>query len=305
VKDEYWATFSIYDHRDPVYRQSLVMFDRIVVPVPVRPIKKRDSDEVVIGTAEIDKLAREVEKLEAAGAAKKVDWDPEAFLAWRQDPDDPAVHVEAMAKRLVKDPPQQTRLLLKHTIDQQLDSARPPGVGRVTAVPVYDTRVKFDAAADAGKGFYEKRVMLEVLMKAVPLPDANADLDQILELRTRPSFRASLAALRDWQTNEVRKLIDGDTTIEKVASKFDDLVKEYTEALEEGKYKKRTTGVTSLLGLGAAIAAFDGGATALVGLLAAGATCAFFVPDATKPCWKDVKGKECFPAGVIYEARQL
>ncbi len=38
MKNEYWATFSIYDHRTALYHQALVLFDRIVVPVPTRTV---------------------------------------------------------------------------------------------------------------------------------------------------------------------------------------------------------------------------------------------------------------------------
>jgi hypothetical protein len=35
---ETWATFSVVDHRKPIYRQALALFDRIVVPLPPTPI---------------------------------------------------------------------------------------------------------------------------------------------------------------------------------------------------------------------------------------------------------------------------
>jgi hypothetical protein len=43
---ETWATFSIIDHRNPVYRQSLALFDRIVVPVPPMPIGDQTQEEL-------------------------------------------------------------------------------------------------------------------------------------------------------------------------------------------------------------------------------------------------------------------
>ena len=33
-----FGTFSIFDHRDPVFRKALILFDRVVIPVPGRPI---------------------------------------------------------------------------------------------------------------------------------------------------------------------------------------------------------------------------------------------------------------------------
>src|SRR5262245_40343337 len=117
MKDEYWATFSIYDHRTSLYRQALILFDRIVVPVPTRTIGN-------LTMHEIDHLAAEVEFLEERGAAKKIDWDPDEFALWRKEADaaesglqetDAAEsgQQEAVSRRLVNDPPYLTRLQLK------------------------------------------------------------------------------------------------------------------------------------------------------------------------------------------------
>ena len=37
---ETWATFSTIDHRKPLYRQALALFDRIVVPLPPKPVSQ-------------------------------------------------------------------------------------------------------------------------------------------------------------------------------------------------------------------------------------------------------------------------
>jgi hypothetical protein len=66
MKDEYWATFSIYDHRTSLYRQALVLFDRIVVPIPTRTVGSLTAQE-------IDRVEAEVRFLQERGAAKKVD----------------------------------------------------------------------------------------------------------------------------------------------------------------------------------------------------------------------------------------
>jgi hypothetical protein len=66
VSHEYWATFSIYDHRSQLYRQALTLFDRAVVPVPTRPFGTPTDDE-------IEQLAGEVDFLAARGAAVRVD----------------------------------------------------------------------------------------------------------------------------------------------------------------------------------------------------------------------------------------
>ena len=35
--EEFWGTLSIYDHRDPIFIRSLILFDRIVIPIPEGP----------------------------------------------------------------------------------------------------------------------------------------------------------------------------------------------------------------------------------------------------------------------------
>ena len=46
VANEYWATFSIFDHRGPLYRKALVFFDRVVMPVPTVPLKDIEEQEI-------------------------------------------------------------------------------------------------------------------------------------------------------------------------------------------------------------------------------------------------------------------
>ena len=75
---EYWATLSIYDHRADYFRSSMVLFDRIVIPVPIYPWKD-------LGAAERDALAADASYLEEHGCAIRCDWDPNSFDAWVHD----------------------------------------------------------------------------------------------------------------------------------------------------------------------------------------------------------------------------
>ena len=59
---EYWATFSIYDHRSPNYRRALVVFDKIVIPIATRPFGK-------LSGKELDQLSAEVDFLVSYGVA--------------------------------------------------------------------------------------------------------------------------------------------------------------------------------------------------------------------------------------------
>jgi hypothetical protein len=64
---ETWATFSIIDHRRPIYRQALALFDRIVVPLPTRPIDDQTQEEV-------DQLKAEAYNLEGVKAGQPYEW---------------------------------------------------------------------------------------------------------------------------------------------------------------------------------------------------------------------------------------
>ncbi|MDF0673868.1 MAG: hypothetical protein P0120_05940 [Nitrospira sp.] len=154
MKDEYWATFSIYDHRKPLYRQALVFFDRIIVPIPTRPFKS-------ITEEEIEQLSTEVDFLKKRGVADKVDWDPDEFELWRDRTNGPeAGHAEALARRLVNAPPFLTRLQLKEKTDESVARLRPQGVLSVTTVPVYGTKQAYKVSTDQLKGHITERVTL-------------------------------------------------------------------------------------------------------------------------------------------------
>jgi hypothetical protein len=110
--EEYWGTFSIYDHRTPLYRQSLVLFDKVVVPVPVRPIKGSAGE---ITAEEIKRLSADVDFLSSKGAAVRVDWDPKEFNAWRDNQAG-----EAIAQLLDKDKLLATRFQLQEAVEKGL-----------------------------------------------------------------------------------------------------------------------------------------------------------------------------------------
>jgi hypothetical protein len=71
--------------------------------------------------------------------------------------------------------------------------------------------------------------------------------------------------------------------------------------LSKARYRKVTTAITTVLALGSAYAA--GGPA--IGVLATVAAPLFSLGDLKTPCWKDLQEKQCFPAGVVYEATQL
>lgn len=298
AEDEYWATFSIYDHRSPVYRQALLLFDRIVVPIPKRPIG-------TLTQQEIDQLASDVEYLRKNEAAKIVDWDEDSFQHWKDEIlADQTGRQEALARYLAKDPPYSTRLQLKQDVDREVQTQMPPGVLSVTAVPVYSSQQAYDASAAQLRGYVEEKVLLEVLLPRLPLPTPSASLDAILAVRQNPSFQASLVALRQWQRKTVAELLldHKEANIRRAASDFSEMIRKYSAALNAARYEKVTTAIASSLAIGAAI---SGALGPILGILAGVATPLFSFRKLLQPCWKDLEDRQCFPAGVIYNAQQF
>jgi hypothetical protein len=306
MKDEFWGTFSIYDHRTPLFRQSLVFFDKIVVPVPEKPVGKLEA-------AEIHQLSKDVEFLEQRGAAKKFVWDPDDFTEWKAEAEKaegPSQGKAAVARRLVNDPPYLTRLMLSDRTNQAIAKLLPDGVISVTAVPVYGTRDKYDRSAEELKADVAERLTVEVLLPEMPVPGPDATFDQILSLRDRPAFQASLRALRAWQNKTLGDIVAkskdtgvvDDASLRRAKDDFEKMIERYNEAFNDTRFKKIQTAVTSAIAFGGVMFALGGPVMATLGALVSPL---FSIRELMKPCWKDLQDKAFFPAGVVYEAKAI
>jgi hypothetical protein len=306
MKDEFWGTFSIYDHRAPVFRQSLVFFDKIVVPVPEKPVGKLEAGE-------IDQLSKDVEFLEQRGAAKKFLWDPEEFTEWKAEAEKAGgqdLGNFAVARRLVNDPPYLTRLMVSERTNQAIAKLLPADASSVTAVPVYGAREKYERSAEELKADVAQRLTVEVLLPEMPVPGPDTTFDQILSLRDKPAFQASLRALRDWQIKTLgeivakskeTKVVD-ETTLRRAKAEFERMIERYKEAFNDVRFKKLQTAVTSAIAFGGVMFALGGPVMATLGALVSPL---FSIRELMKPCWKDLQDKAFFPAGVVYEAKAL
>jgi len=298
MSDEYWATFSIYDHRrSSLYRKSLILFDRVVIPVPTAEVGSLKSGE-------ISRLEADVDYLESQDAAVRFDWDPAEFKEWqKQTTEQAAVDGEALARLLVKDPPFATRLQLSRKYQLAVPKLLPPGVDSVIAVPVYGTLKRYEEGVRSL--WTAERATLEMVIKQLPMPDRRASLREIVRLRGKAQFRESLYSLRKWQTDTVRDLLQTHNTgrvIRAAARDLERYTRQYREAMHEARFKKVETGVISMLALGATLAAGVGPA---ITTLAALAPPLLSIRSLVRPCWKEVAEKECAPAGVIYAASRL
>lgn len=298
-KDECWGTFSIYDHRSAAYKQSLLYFDRIVVPVPNAPIFD-------LSEPEIERLRTEVKFLESEGVARLVEWDQAEFENWRDNRETRGVGAsEGLARRLVGDPPYQTRLMLKEETDRKLDTLRTETEAlSITAVPVYPAKHRFDAAAHAFEGYLPEQLTVDVILRALPLPSPESSFEDILRVRSEKSFQKSLLALRRWtQSNVVpRPGEDPPTTARRAASQLQDLADRYRDALTEARYNKISGTITSVLAIGAVAASH---ADPVLKILAGLAAPTLSFRSLLRPCWKDLQETQSFAAAVICEAETL
>ena len=296
MSDEHWATLSIYDHRKTLYRNSLILFDRVVIPIPKAPVGTLHQDE-------IDALDADASYLENEGAAVRFEWDADEFYEWqKKTAEHEGIEAEALARQLANDPPFATRLQLSEKYNRLASSLRPAGVDSVIAVPVYGSRARYNAVSKTLET--AEQVTLEIVLKQMPLPSRDVPLESIIVLRNDPQFRDSMNQLKNWRDRIASELMlrNDETIIRKAEKELEDMVKRYKEAMKKAKVKKVGTIVVSLMAIGATLAA---GVHPLVLTMAKLGSPLFALRELKKPCWKDVAEKQCAPAGVIYMASHV
>jgi hypothetical protein len=268
---ETWATFSITDHRQPIYRQALALFDRIVVPLPPKPIGDQTQEE-------LEQLEAEVEYLRKAKAAEPFEWKSAAFEEWRQP-----FLAEALASGFNRDPFLDTRLMLSEQLHYQ----------DVLAIPVYGGQQQF---TDSQKALVEAEEALTIeIMQRLPVPDHDTPLENLVRLRETPAFRKALDDLLEWKRDKAPAIVlakDRKSAIVAAMRDFDKLTKAYAEAMESEGYKKAGSVGSIFFSLitGEPIGAVKEG---LVNFR-----------EMREPCWKKVSEMKCAPAGVVYHFQE-
>jgi len=290
--DEHWATFSIYDHRTDLYRRALLLFDRIVVPIPSTPFGR-------LTPAEIEQLSSDVDYLQENDAAIRFDWDPQGFQDWQK-----SVVGEAMASTLTRDRQLATRL----QVAQDCTKLIPPGIGNVSAVPVYRDPVTYDASVEDLKYDVQEAPLLEIVLPRLAVPEPDAPLSSIVEFRKKEEYRDSLYHLRRWQDKILPEIMNEQDPqkrkryLDRASRDFDHWIKIYAEAMEDANFAKMKAAVVSVLAVGAALSPFSGH---LVVALSAVASPLFSIRELRKPCWKVVGEKECAPAAIVYASARI
>src|SRR6266851_822467 len=293
MQNEYWATFSIYDHRTPLFKQALLLFDRVVVPIPNAPFRS-------IHQVELDQLRADTKYLQEHDAGISFEWDPVDFETWKK-----WVADEAISTFLNKDATFDTRLQLQHSINQRRGefSKLPDGVDEVTAIPIFGP----SSSADP---MFPERCVFEVVLDRLPVPRPDAPLESVIVVREQKGFRGSIRRLRVWQDETVLELLDvGDdrrkrrVVLDLASRRLEEWADSYREAMHDARFEKIESSLSVLSVLGNVAATLLGGGAPSLTLLDAPAQ-ALKLRTLRQPCWRSANELACAPAGVIYWAKQ-
>jgi hypothetical protein len=271
---ETWATFSVIDHRKPIYRQALALFDKIVVPLPPEPIGDQTLDE-------LNQLQAEIEFLAEHNAATLFPWDSDAFQQWRQP-----YLAEAWSAKLNRDIFQDTRLMIAGEIASN---------DEVQAVPVYGGH---DAYSNSQKNLChpDEALTMEILQR-LPVPDFDTPLEDLIHLRGNPAFRTAMGNMLEWKRREVPAIAieveeKRPSAIAAAMRDFDNLTKKYAQAMEAEGHKRVAT-VGSIF--------FSVATGEVIGAIKEGLVT---FRELKEPCWKKVSDMKCAPGGVVYHFRE-
>ena len=290
--NEYWGTLSIYDHRDPIFIRSLVLFDRIVIPIP-------DSPFGTLTNEELDKLNEDANKLEKNKAAVIYKWNPAKFEEYEIETFREALMIQKADKLF------HTRLQLLTKVDE----LKPKDVKYITAVPVYGARKQFNEAYSKITLGAPDNLTLE-LSQLITVPDftnGHSPLDEIIELRNKEQFKSARKALKNWQAKKMPETIkkNSEKEIDLAVEEFKEMLQRYEEEIKKGKFGKKKVLVTSLLALGALFSAAIGHTETAIAIISGAAPDLFSLKESLTPSWKDIREKEFEAAGVIYEANRI
>lgn len=268
---ETWATFSIVDHRRPVYRQALALFDRIVVPVPPAPIGDQTEQE-------LQQLQAEVSYLAENDAAVLHNWSSSAFEEWSKP-----FLAEAVAAGVNRDPLLDTRLMLAEKIASS----------DVEAVPVYGGPNHYTQSRLILPQI-EEALTLEIAQR-LPVPDYDTPLENLVNLRRSSAFRTALNDLLEWKRQRVPQIFlqpDHPAAIHAALRDFDRLTTKYAAAMETEGFKK-VGSVGSIF-----FALFSG---EIIGAIKEGL---ISFRELREPCWKKLSELKCAPGAVVYQFEQ-
>ncbi len=240
VASEYWATLSIYDHRADYFRSSMLLFDRIVMPVPTYPWKDIDA-------AELDRLSADATWLEDKGCAIRCDWDPRIFDEWLLSELAVSLSIPKTERLLY------TRYQLKYLVDTKaLKNVEIP-VG-VTTVPIFGSRDSYQKQEpellDADAAY---QATVELILEAFPVPLPDAPLEDIVRLREQGFVQHQVGKLREWQLELMEDLVAVGTDplrwrlrMKRAETELRNAIADYTRAMANVLEAKKSARFTTL-----------------------------------------------------------
>jgi hypothetical protein len=283
---ETWGTLSTIDHRTSVLKKSLVLFDRLVVPVPDKPIYD-------ISQEELDELNANISFLENNGAAIPYTWDTEKFDTWRQK----AIRESLSVGR--GDSLYDSRMMLADSVECLSEKRKVKAYG----VPVYGSRIDFNERTSGIAKITES--LLVGILKNILLPDDSCSLESIVDLRSKQSFQVALKNYREWQNKILPQLFleDSEKRVRQAISDFEGMIENYERVMKDHLKKRKRDFVVSVLAIGGSImAAFE--SKNPIPLLVASTPALFSLDNLREPAWRLPQDSKYAPAGVIYEAKQ-
>jgi len=286
---EHWGTFSIYDHRDSIFVKSLVLFDRVVIPIPEYQIGDLTNQE-------IDRLYADATYLEQNGAAIIYPLKQGEFQEYQNDIIKEGLTVKK--RDLLYD----TRLMLK----TRAEDFKPKGVYEISTVPVYGVREQFLDAYNKISPITSDSLLLE-LSQVLTAPNENTPLESIIKLREKDSFQSARKALREWQVKKIPDLLTENSEKQILIAKeeFKEMLRRYEEEINKSTFNKSKLVVTSVLAIGAAFSAAMGQIPTAIAFMSGIASNLFSLKESFAPTWKDLRGKNFEAAAVIYEANRI
>ena len=270
---ETWATLSITDHRKPIYRQALALFDKIVVPIPSSPIGDQTTEE-------LDQLEADVAFLEQSGAARRYEWDPKEYIEWRSP-----LMAEALARGVRRDAYMDTRFMLakKMTTDD------------VEAVPVYGNMATYGTVRGemgvVNWGAINEALTVEIA-QILPVPDHDTALADLIRMREGAAFQQAMKDLNEWKYVRIPAILlapNHEAELRRAIQDFNEMAGKYKAAMKE---QQRSTLVKVL---SIVVSAATGDA---IGAIKEGAT---WINESRTPRWMELAERKYAPGGVVYQ----
>jgi hypothetical protein len=291
MKQEFWGTLSIQDHIDPIFIKSLILFDRIVVPVPNEPFANQSQEE-------FDILRTDCKYLEDNDAAIIYEWDSTKFQEYQRD------YIRESLSIQKSDNYYDTRLMLA---DQNI-VAVPSEVELLSSVPVYGAKQEFQSSYNALVRVEETEELMLSIGQLLNSPIDGTPLEEIVRLRNKESFKSAKEKLVQWQLKTLPETITEKSTqrIQTSINEFEKYLIKYNQEIESSISKKKKESIFLFAGIGTMLTMNPAFSLSFFFKAVAGSAKSYYsFKELISPNWKKAKDKYFEPAGVVFEANKI